>query len=185
MNKDAIDIYAEDFMLTCVSISLWKYWWVEWMCHTPCRCFTFYKTEEIFHWFYHFKFPLAVHEFSLFFFNLRYSWLTMFLQFLLYSKVAQSHTSLCCTVGPHCPSILNIAVCNQTLLTNDGEHIFLCLVVIHIFSFVKCSYIICQFLLDCNLITELKKFLFIVQVLCQIYALQIFLLFVDLLFLWK
>ena len=35
----------------------------------------------------------------------------MFLQFLLYSKVTQSHSPLCCTVGPHCPSIPNVTVC--------------------------------------------------------------------------
>ena len=70
---------------------------------------------------------------------LKYSWFTMFLQFLLYSKVTQSytfffflivssdhvltqengHSSLCCIVGPHCLSIPNVIVCiyqPQTLL---------------------------------------------------------------------
>ena len=45
---------------------------------------------------------------------LKHSWLTMFLQVLLYSKVIQSYTfSLDCTVGPHCPSTPNIMVCIQ------------------------------------------------------------------------
>ena len=35
----------------------------------------------------------------------------MFLQILLCSKVTQSHSFLCCTAGPHCPSIANITVC--------------------------------------------------------------------------
>ena len=34
----------------------------------------------------------------------------MFLQFLLYSKVTQSQSSLCCAVGPHCPSIPKVTV---------------------------------------------------------------------------
>ena len=77
-----------------------------------------------------FLFPTLV-EFLLFFFLLKCSWFTMLGQFLLYSKVTQSYThrffvsyhlpsysiprddksSLCCTVGPHCLTMLNGRVC--------------------------------------------------------------------------
>ena len=63
-------------------------------------------------------------------FLLTYSWFTMFLQFLLYSKMTQptthnhfffhfpsgstqetGYSSLCCTARPHHPSIQNVTVC--------------------------------------------------------------------------
>lgn len=50
-------------------------------------------------------------QWSFFFFLLKYIWFPTFLQFLLYSKVNQSHSFLCCTVRSHCPSIPNTTVC--------------------------------------------------------------------------
>ena len=81
--------------------------------------------------------PITVHFF------LKYSWFTLLCQFLLYSIVTQSyicihtfshtilhhvlfqdigHSSLCCTVGPHCFSSLNIIVCIYQPQTSHPSH---------------------------------------------------------------
>ena len=79
----------------------------------------------------------CTHFFLFLCFKLKYSWFTAVWQFLLYSTVRQSYTLffsyyfhhvlfqeigysfLCCIVGPHCLSILNVTVCIYQTLSSS------------------------------------------------------------------
>ena len=66
-------------------------------------------------------------------FLLKYCWLRIFLQFLSYNKLTQSHSSLGSTVGLHCPSIPNFIICVYLILWNT-IHFFPVILIIFCFS---------------------------------------------------